>query len=58
MLEPDNDATVELLTRVSVTCYLRFKALKNDPMFHRRCVGDAVCRVGVSNSNVTQPAFY
>lgn len=54
MLEPGNDATAELLTRVSVTFYLRSKALNNDPMFRRRCVG---C-VNVSNSNGTQPTFY
>lgn len=35
MLERDNGATAELLTRVSVTCYLRLKATNNDPMFHR-----------------------
>jgi len=58
MLDPDNDATAELLTLVSVTCYLRFKALNNDPMFRRRCVGSAICRVNVSDNNVTQPTFY
>jgi len=58
MLEPDNGANAELLTRVSVTCYLRLKAMNNDPMFHRSCVGSAVCHVNVSNSNVTQPTFY
>lgn len=47
MLEPDKDVTVEMLTRVSVTCFLRLKAMNNDPMFHRRVVGYAVCRVNL-----------